>query len=146
MAVDSNISIARKGEELVKQYLESLGFTVQYAPKKRNIHWDLVAIDKITGNEIKIEVKTTRKEYFALVDFSDSQLITNESKTKVLSIKADELWIVTSIKTSKPILYKMTKEKFEEMAKKHPEKITPLYGWRIHKKTAEEYAESINLK
>lgn len=40
----------------------------------------------------------------------------------------------------------MTKMKFEEMARNHPEKITPLYGWRIHDETAEEYADSINLK
>ncbi len=144
MSKDSNILKSRKGEKLVEKYFESLQYRVEKVSNKKNYHWDLEATHQITNEKITIEVKTTAKKKFALVDLSDSQVIKNSSGT-VTSLKADELWVVVDIDSIKPVLYKITKNEFERMVTEKPDKIEPKLMWKIDDETAEEYADKLDF-
>ena len=142
------VSTARKGEDEVQKYFEKRGHTVSRVSNRRGKHWDLEAVNN-GGEILKIEVKTTKKKKFALVDLSDSQVISSNDKTRIISLKADELWVVNDIKArklTKPKLYRITRERFERLVSQFPEKITPKLMWKIDDKTAEKYAEEIEPK
>ena len=139
------VSISRKGEDIVQKYFEEQGFIVSRVANRREKHWDL-EVTSSTGREMKIEVKTTRKKRFALVDLSDTQVISSEDKTRIISLLADELWIVTDVNAKKPKapqLYRITRKRFQEMVTQNPEKITPKVIWKINDRTAENFAEPI---
>ncbi len=112
---------------------------------KQNYHWDLEATHQITNEKITIEVKTTAKERFALVDLSDSQVV-KDSLGTVTSLKADELWVVVDIDSKKPVLYKITKNDFERMVTENTDKIVPKLMWKIDDRTAEEYAKKLDFQ
>ncbi len=105
-------------------------------------NWDLIATHKDTKEKIKIEVKTTAKKEFALVDISDSQVVKDENN-KVKSIKADELWVVVDVESERPKLYQITKANFEKMVNERPESIESKIVWKIKDKIAEKYAKKV---
>ncbi|MCG3257842.1 MAG: hypothetical protein KAU62_17180 [Candidatus Heimdallarchaeota archaeon] len=142
------VSTARKGENEVQKYFEKRGYTVSRVSNRRGKHWDLEAVNDV-GEILKIEVKTTKKKKFALVDLSDSQVVSSKDKTRIISLKADELWIVIDIKArkpKKPKLYRITRERFERLVSQFSEKISPKLMWKIDDRTAEKYAEKIESK
>jgi len=142
------VSIARKGEDIVQKFFEDKDYSVMRVSNRREKHWDLEAENK-QGEIIKIEVKTTGKKKFALVDLSDSQVISSEDKTRIISLKADELWIVTNAESKKPDrpkLYRITKERFRELVVKYPEKITSKVVWKINDRIAESFAEPVEIQ
>ncbi|MHA2169996.1 MAG: protein NO VEIN domain-containing protein [Candidatus Kariarchaeaceae archaeon] len=140
---DPNWSKGKKGVFLVKQFFEAQRLRVSDVsiPKKgqaKGKHWDL----EVFANDTKvttIEVKTTSKEWFALPDLSEKQIIQQKiAGSTEYSLAADELWVVSHVDTI-PRFWKLTKDDITQIGKDGG--IKSKLMWKVTDSKAEKYAK-----